>query len=287
MKLLVTGSSGFIGQYFLEHLSPSYRVKTFSLQREALDTLDMEGVDAVIHLAALVHQMDGAPWEMYQRANVDYPIALAKRAKEAGVKQFIFMSSVKVYGEMSHTPLTESSPCHPEDDYGRSKLLAEEALLRLADDNFTVSIIRTPVVYGERVKGNILKLLQLVERLPLLPFGCIDNRRSMVYVGNLCALIERVVQRCAGGIFLASDVQPFSTTQLIRWIALALERRRFHLCLPGMPSVIKRLKPHLYQRLYENFEVDNQMTRVQLGFEEPFTTQEGIQKMVQWYQRNG
>lgn len=283
MNLLVTGSSGFVGQYFLKNLISSYCVKTFSLQKDKLDALDLQGVDAVVHLAALVHQMNGASWSEYKKANVDYPVSLAKKAKKSGVKQFVFMSSTKVYGEESIVPFTEDSVCEPKDDYGKSKLLAEKELLKLSDNSFIVTIIRTPVVYGEGVKGNIIKLLQLVDKMPILPFGCIKNRRSMVYVGNLCALIEKVLEKKVGGIFLASDSKSFSTTRLIELVASALKKREINLCMPLIGFLLNKLNPNLYIRLYGNFEIDATLTKKRLGFKEPFSTEDGILNMVKWY----
>lgn len=129
-----------------------YNIRSFSFLKDDINNLDCSSVDIVFHLAALVHQMGGASAEEYERVNVSQTLELAKRAKKAGVKQFIFMSTVKVYGEETNTKYSE---CYPEDEYGKSKLKAELELLKLEDENFKISIIRTPIVYGFGVKANI------------------------------------------------------------------------------------------------------------------------------------
>lgn len=285
MKLLVTGSSGFVGTAFLARYAATHEIVPFSLQRQGWEGLpDLRGVDAVVHLAALVHQMQGAPAEAYRQANVEYPLELAGRAREAGVRHFLFLSTVKVYGEVSRNPFTEDSPCAPEDDYGRSKLEAEQRLSELAGSEFTVSLLRTPLIYGEGVKGNILTLMRWIERSPLLPLGCIRNRRSMIYVGNLAALMEKILrQGKGGGVYLASDPRPVSTTELVERISGAFGKKGSPLCIPGMGMVLRHWKPSLHDRLYADLEVDPSRTVRELGFEAPFTFAEGVEKMVGWY----
>ena len=162
-KILLTGSSGFIGSYFLDNYQDIYDISTFSLQNAQIEHIDFSDIDTVVHLAALVHQMSGVDdIRDYYSINIDYTITLAKKAKENGVKHFLFMSSVKVYGEENDTAYTEDSPTNPQDDYGKSKLEAENELLKLQDSNFDISIIRTPIIYGANVKANLLNLARLV-----------------------------------------------------------------------------------------------------------------------------
>ena len=148
--------------------------------------------------------MGGATKEEYEKVNVTQTLELAKKAKASGVKQFVFMSTVKVYGEETNVGLprsarndsyNENSLCRPEDEYGKSKLKAEQELLKLKDDNFKVSIVRTPIVYGYGVKANIKSLINLVHKVPVLPFGNIENKRSMVYIGNLCHLVDTIIEQ--------------------------------------------------------------------------------------------
>ncbi|MEA3331314.1 MAG: NAD-dependent epimerase/dehydratase family protein, partial [Campylobacterota bacterium] len=233
MNILITGSNGFVGNYFINKYKDKYNIKSFSFLNDDVNTLNCNDTDIVFHLSALVHQMGGASEEEYERVNVTQTIELAKKAKYSGVKQFVFMSTVKVYGEETNIAYTETSDCNPQDEYGKSKLKAENELLKLEDDSFKVSIVRTPIVYGYGVKANIKNLVGLVNKVPILPFGDIQNKRSMVYVGNLCHLVDVLISiGCAAlaapreeigetkvthprNIFLATDDEPLSTTKLI------------------------------------------------------------------------
>jgi len=279
-NILLTGGRGFVGTYFADHYGNKYDIRRFSFQNDDLNTLDLTQTDTIVHLSALVHQMDGASTEAYFRINVDNTLALAEKAKESGVAHFIFMSSVKVYGEENLTPYTEKTACEPEDDYGKSKLEAERRLLEMQDDTFKVSILRTPVVYGYGVKANIQNLIGLVSRVPVLPLGSIRNRRTMVYIGNLCALLDRLCETGKEGVFLAGDDRPLSTSELIVFISNGLGKRTYLIKIPFFASLIKALKPSFYKRLYENLEVDNTLTKKALDFKNPFSVEEGMSHMI-------
>ena len=280
MNILLTGANGFIGKYFRKQYAPQYNIKTFSFLHDNFASLHVEGIDVVIHLSALVHQMGGASIKAYEKVNVKQTLELARKAKESGVGHFILMSSIKVYGEETDFPYREISPTEPQDAYGKSKLKAEQELQNLESENFVVSIIRTPIVYGYGVKANIKNLINLIRKVPILPFAGISNKRSFVYIGNLCAMIEKIIATKRSGIFLAADDAPLSTTKLIEVIAQYSEKKVFLIAVPLFPELLKWLKPSLYKRLYESLEVDNSQTKKLLGFENPYTTEEGIQFMI-------
>lgn len=286
-KLLVTGASGFIGSHFIQDASKN-DLTPISLRDTQPEHLNLNGYDAVIHLAALVHQIDGAPKEEYFRINHDRTLSLAQKAKNDGVNHFIFMSTIKVYGEeTSITPFDEKSPCRPRGPYAESKFAAEEGLLAMASDNFKVSIIRIPLVYGEGVKANMFNLIKLCDTIPLLPFGKINNRRSMVYVKNVTAFINVLLEQRISGIFIVSDFKPISTTRLIQIILSALKKQGIVLSLPQIfITLIQQFKPSLHQRLFGSLEVNPSSSFKKLHFTPPYTTEEGIQAMIRWY-RNG
>jgi len=281
MKVLLTGSSGFIGSYFMKHFQEKYDIKTFSFRKDNLDTLDLANIDAIIHLSALVHQMKGAEKEAYEKINVTQTIDLAKKAKEDGVKHFVFMSTVKVYGEETNNTYKEDTICKPEDDYGKSKLKAENGLQQMEDDTFKVSIVRTPIVYGYGVKANIKNLVNLVSKVPVLPFGDMSNRRSMVYIGNLSHLINEIIEQKKSGVFLASDDAPMSTTKLIELIAQTLGKKVYLVKIPFFETILKLVKPSFHQRLFGSLEVDNSQTKKLLGLKNPYSTEEGIRYMIE------
>ncbi|MGJ0494629.1 NAD-dependent epimerase/dehydratase family protein [Aliarcobacter cryaerophilus] len=280
MKVLITGSSGFVGSYFINKYTNKYEIKTFSFLNYDINSLDCTSIDAVFHLSALVHQMDGASCEEYERVNVTQTLELAKKAKESGVKQFVFMSTVKVYGEETDSKYSENSICNPEDDYGKSKLKAEFELQKLEDEDFKVSIIRTPIVYGYGVKANIKSLINLVNKVPLLPFGKIENKRSMVYIGNLCHLVDEVITQQKSEIFLASDDQPLSTSRLIELMAKNLDKKVYLVKIPFFESLLKILKPSFHKRLYGSLEIDNSITKEKLNLQNPYSVEEGIKLMI-------
>ncbi len=279
-QLLITGSNGFIGNYFTTNYKNKYKINTFSFLNNNFEALDLSDTVTIIHLSALVHQMGGADTEEYERVNVMQTLNLAHKAKESGVKHFVFMSSIKVYGEETNVAYSEVTPCKPNDEYGKSKLKAENELLKLESDTFKVSIIRTPIVYGYGVKANIKNLITLVQKIPILPFGNIQNKRSMIYVGNLCHLIDTIIEKKQSGIFLAADDKPISTTKLIDLIAQELDKKVYLLNIPLFPWLLKKLKPSFYKRLYESLEVDNAKTREILNLKNPYSVEEGIRYMI-------
>lgn len=280
MKILVTGSSGFVGKYFIDKYKYKYDIQTFSFRKDDISALNCSDIDVVFHLSALVHQMGGASCEEYERVNVIQTLQLAKKAKESGIKHFVFMSTVKVYGEETDSKYSENSICNPEDDYGKSKLKAELELQKLEDEDFKVSIIRTPIVYGYGVKANIKSLINLVNKVPLLPFGKTENKRSMVYIGNLSHLVNEVITQQKSGIFLASDDEAISTSRLIELIAKNLDKKVYLVKIPFFESLLKILKPSFHKRLYGSLEVDNSITKEKLNLKNPYSVEEGIGMMI-------
>ena len=280
MDTLLTGSSGFIGNYFFNHYYTSYNIKTFSFRNDDFLTLDLSSIETIVHLSALVHQMGGASKEEYEKINVIQTLDLAKKAKESGVKHFIFMSTVKVYGEENSVPYKEVSECNPQDEYGRSKLKAEKELLKLENDKFRVSIVRTPIVYGYGVKANIKNLTNMIKKISILPFGNIKNKRSMVYVGNLCHLVDTIIKQQKYGIFLAGDDKPLSTTELCDLIAQNLNKKVYLVKVPFFEFFLKLVKPSFHKRLFESLEVDNSFTKQKLKLENPYSIEDGIRFML-------
>ncbi|MBU0721473.1 NAD-dependent epimerase/dehydratase family protein [bacterium] len=280
MNILLTGSSGFIGSYFIKKYAEKYNIRRFSFLEDDFHSLDCSGIDGVIHLSALVHQMDGASAKEYEKVNLNQTLELAKKAKVSGVKHFVFMSTVKVYGEETDIAYTENTQCKPQDAYGKSKLRAEKELLKMEDKNFKVSVIRTPIVYGYGVKANIKSLVNLVQKVSILPFGEIDNKRSMVYIGNLCHLVDEVIGQGKSGIFLAGDDEVCSTSRLIELISKHLDKKTTLVKIPLFKSLLKVLKPSYHKRLYGSLEVDNQLTRKRLDLKNPYSVDEGIQYMI-------
>ncbi len=291
MKILITGASGFVGKALLNYLSnKNLVIKTASLRKiKAVNNIDFTDVDVVIHLAALVHQMQGADSNAYMESNFEITKSLAMKAKEDGVGKFIFISTVKVYGEsFPEKTLNEKSDCVPEDPYGESKLLAEKCLQKFAGESFKIAILRLPLVYGAGVKGNFINLLNLHASKKIIPFKNIKTKRSMVYVGNVCALIHSLINyKGKQQIFIAADqVEPIQLNRLSELLLLNLKRKNKAIfCkLPKLIILlIKKIKPGLYARLFEDFVLDASLTFKELNYTPKYSSDEAITNTCQWY----
>ena len=229
-KVLITGTTGYLARSlreFLERFPEEYRVETLSLRSDSWKAFDFRGFDCVYHTAALVHQKDTkddpAFLPEYRKINRDLTLEVAEKAKESGVKQFLFLSTEAVYGLTAPfgktITITKDTPLCPKDNYGLSKLEAEQGLQKMASDTFRVAILRPPIIYGKGCTGNFRTLEKIARRLPCFPK--IENRRSMLYIGNLNALVKHLIDRNDAGIFCPQDKETHCTAQVIQAIAKA------------------------------------------------------------------
>lgn len=282
MKVLITGSKSFVGTNFISH-SKFNKIDEVSLFNYEPGKIDFKEYDVILHLVAIVHQKATIPEAEYLRVNRDLTLQVASEARQAGVKQFIFLSTVKVYGAFrtSSEPWNESSDCFPEDAYGRSKYEAEKSLRALEDESFTVSIVRTPLVYGEGVRANMKSIVSLVRRSFILPFKDIRNKRNFTSAENLVAFIDRIIELRASGTFIAMDKEAISTSDLVKMISENLGKKIFLFKTPGFVICIgMKLIPSFFDRLYGSYEMDNSETLRVLSFNPPLTTREGISRMI-------
>lgn len=279
-KVLITGSSGYVGGSFISLYKNIYEIETFSLLNGELNSISFNNIDTIIHCAAIVHQKKDPSFSLYNEINVEYSLELAKLAKKNKVKQFIFLSTIAVYGENEEI-LDENTNCSPVTPYGKSKLEAEKQLMELNDDSFVVSIIRPPMVYGKNAPGNIDSLVKLVKKVSIIPLGDINNIRSFVSIQNLCHMIDEIIIQKKIGLFLASDDDSLSTTRLIELISENLDKKVYLLRIPFFETLLKIVKPSFHKRLYGNLEVDNSITKRKLNLKNPYTVEEGIKFMIE------
>lgn len=288
MKVLLSGAGSFIGTNFLQKPG-NFEVSEVCLLQNRVEDIDFRKYDVVLHVAAIVHQIKSIPESEYFRVNSDLAYQVAQKAKHSGVKQFIFISTIKVYGveETNGLILNEDSLCKPNDYYSASKFDAENRLQPLQDDKFIISIIRTPLVFGPGVKGNMYSLVKLVDHFKILPFGGINNERSLTNVDNLIDIIKTIIITKKPGLFLAGDPEPVSTTKLIRLIAGAFNKKIYLITLPGIfQKLMNRLLPRYYKRLFRSLVFNNSKTRKTLNYVPQYSTEDGIKKMVDWYKSN-
>lgn len=252
----------------------------------------LAGVDCIIHLAARVHvMMENAidPLEEFRRLNVDATMSLAHHAAQAGVRRFIFISSIKVNGEYTQPekPFSSEDRADPKDYYGISKYEAEVALQRLAEKSgMEVVIIRPPLVYGPGVKANFMSMMQWLERGIPLPFGDVYNQRSLVAIDNLVDFIVTCLDHpnAANQTFLISDGEDLSTTQLLQSIGKALGKPARLIPVPvGLMQVAANLfgKGAVAQRLFGSLQVDSSKARDLLGWKPVVTVDETLRKTAE------
>lgn len=222
-KIIITGKNGFVAKNLAAYLieTGDYDAQLVSL-RDGVDRVDLRGADCIVHTAAISSQQKDIPYSEYEKINVQTTHLLAEKAKLAGVRHFVFLSSMHAMCDIvpqisTDTVLRKDSPCNPSGSYGKSKLQAERGLGKIADTTFKVAIVRPPVIYGRGCSGNYALLRKIALKLPAFPD--FDNRKSMIYIDNLCELIRLIIQSGSEGLFLPQNPAYVSTKGMVQEIA--------------------------------------------------------------------
>lgn len=316
MEIFVTGATGFVGRVLCERLlSDGHTLR--AVRRKNSDTsffpdahskiiwfeiddltqqvawdVMVDGCECVVHLAARVHLMrDNAsdPLSEFRAVNTAATLQLARAAANAGVRRFLFLSSIKVHGESGI--FSEQEIPAPEDGYAISKWEAEQGLGKIATETgMDLAILRPPLVYGAEVSANFLRLMKGVDCYLPLPFGLVDNKRSFVYVENLVDAIVccMLAPRLPHSTYLVSDGEALSTPELIRRLARHMGRSPFLLPIPvswmrGVGALLGKKKE--VDRLLGSLAVDATAIRHDLGWIAPFSMDNGLKKTIAWYRQ--
>ena len=314
-EVVVTGASGFIGSHVCEMFSraglkvrrhtrllrpgttnPNEWVVCDDLAKASDDDTPYRGARTVVHLAARAHILDDKavdPLTEFRKINTEGTLRIAKLAWKAGVKRFVFVSSIGVNGNFTkEKPFNENSIPNPTDLYAISKYEAELALQEFSKaSGLEVVIVRPPLVYGPGNPGNFLRLLKLIKSGLPLPFGAVKNLKSFIYVENLASALLACIQHpiAANQTYVVSDGYDLSTPDLIT--ALAKHMQRHPMLVPVSMTVIRALaklagKMGAIEKMISSLQVDSTKIRTELGWSPPVPVDEGIRKTAEWFVRN-
>lgn len=293
--MLIIGSDSFIAKKFISQYSGNHHITNISRIKTGvknefvvhdlskIDTDLFKDKNTVLNFAAIVHRPDIKDESVYDEVNHKLTILNAVKAKQAGVKLFIQLSTIAVYGNA--TSITYATPVNPKNPYARSKLKADEELLSMQDENFKVTVIRPPMVYGGgNSPGNMMRLIGLAAKSIPLPFKDIDNKRDFINVNNLIQYLAIIAEKQLSGIYLISDQEPVSTEYLLLTISRYLGKKAFLLKMPGwMLKSLKAVRPGEFEKLYgtlriaSNFPYENLINR--------YTVEDGIHEMVDSFKK--
>ena len=233
-RILITGANSYIGTSFEKYIN-NYNLQHFDSEPYVINTLDMQSAnwrefnfsnyDIVLHLAGIVHQKETeANKELYFNINRDLAFETAKKAKESGIRYFIYFSTMSVYGLLTGV-IGKNTHENPQNAYGKSKLEGEKLIKSIEDESFNVAIVRPPMIYGEGCKGNYRILCKIVDFCPIFPN--FPNKRSLISIENLCEFLINLIKSEKSGLFFPQNPEYVSTTQLVKDIAL-LKRKKIY-----------------------------------------------------------
>lgn len=269
-KILITGANSYIGTSFENYISQwpeEYHVDTLDMKDESWREKNFAGYDVVFHVAGIAHSDNGKiskeKAEIYYSVNTHLTIETAKKAKVEGVKQFIFMSSIIVYGDSApigkEKVITKETPIAPANCYGDSKVQAENGLKKLQDEKFKVVILRPPMIYGKGSKGNYSLLAKVARITPIFPK--ISNQRSMLYIGNFTVFVKLMIDNNEEGIFWPQNKEYSNTSELVKEIATVHGKKV--ILVSGLEWMFKLLSSFVgrVNKVFGNLSYDHEMSR--------------------------
>lgn len=264
-KILITGKDSYVGTSVQNWLirDDKYRVDTVDMIDKSWKEKDFSTYDVVFHVAGIAHIKETKDnMELYYRVNRDLAFETAKIAKTCGVKQFIFLSSMSVYGIMNGI-IDENTPLNPKSNYGKSKLQAEKLISSLSDDNFKIVIIRPPMIYGRKCKGNYQRLVDFAKKSPVFPD--IDNERSMLYIDNLCEFINLIIENEDSGMFFPQNSEYVNTSDMVRLIA-KVNGKKIRMIKIFNPIICRMIKIGIINKVFGNLVYKKNMSEYKKNY---------------------
>ena len=241
-NILVGGADSYVGTSFMQFMAKwpdDYNVECVDVRNDQWKQQSFSKYDSIFFLAGIAHIKEieeNKP--LYYQVNRDLPIEFAKKAKEDGVKHFVFISSMSVYG-LETGVIDKNTVPAPKTNYGISKLQAEEGLNQLVDDNFQICVIRPPMIYGKGCRGNFNSVVSLVKKLPAFPR--LKNQRSLIYIDNLCGFVKKAIDENMKGVYFPQNREYMNTTQMASWIAESLNKKVYMSYLLGFGVKVLQL----------------------------------------------
>lgn len=264
-KILITGLNSYVGtslKRWLASYPNRYSVESISLRNDSWKDRDFSEYDVVVHVAGIAHIKETKENAgLYYRVNCDLANEVAMEAKNKGVGQFIFLSSMSVYG-METGIIKKDTPLKPKSNYGKSKLRAEELISILADNTFKVAILRPPMIYGKGCKGNYTRLASFALKTPVFPD--IKNKRSMLYIDNLTEFIKLLIDDCSSGLFFPENNEYVNTSEMVKSIA-EVHGKKIKMIKLFNP-LLKLLKIGMVNKVFGDLVYEKDMSKCNLSY---------------------
>lgn len=288
IKVLITGKDSHIGnkmQTWIEEHNPNgiFTVTQLDVVTDEWKSFDFSTVDVIVHVAAIVHRPDLKDWTLYKRVNADLPYEIAIRAKNAGVKQFVFFSTMAVYGRgktLNDAPITKDTIPQPKSMYGKSKFMAENKLLPLDCDTFKIAIVRPPNVYGENgTLSYVDSFAKMLKILPVIPDAYRNIKQSMINIDNLNELIRLLILNSKSGVFMPQDGSAVSSMELMEAVCEAVGKKFRTSVFLGNIVKCFRFIP-LVKKVYGGIAYSDELSKIDGVEYEVVTFKEGIKNSI-------
>lgn len=267
VRILITGKNSYIGNsiqnWLLVKPHSKFIIEQLDVQSEDWKQFDYSSYDVIIHVAGIVHRKDITDAAIYKNVNIDLPYEIARLAKSQGVKQFIFLSTMAVYGigkKLKKNVIDADTPINPIGFYAKSKFEAECLLKPLSDENFKVVVVRPPNVYGKGCKGGYISgFTKIVRMLPVIPVAYSNVRQSMIYIDNLCEFVYLLIDQNKEGVYMPQDGVVPSANDLMVAISKGIGKNSHQSKILGLTAYLLSFTP-LVKKAYGGIAYNEQMT---------------------------